>query len=127
MLIEDDQLLSTITPKTTNFVINEKELYQEILLIAILLTKIFGTIMITGIHNKEFKFYLERCHLELRHSIQFPMQMHTPDIAVIHGGCNDISPRQNQEKLTEEEIKEIISIGSYCRDKGVNIRQRSIS
>ena len=47
--------------------------------------------------------------------------MDTPDIVVIHGGCNDISPRQNQEKLTEEEIeKEIISVGSYCRDKSVN-------
>ena len=29
--------------------------------------------------------------------------------------------RQNQEKLSEKKIaKEIISIGSYCRDKGVN-------
>ena len=47
--------------------------------------------------------------------------MYTPDIAVIYGVCNNISPRQNQEKLTEEEIaKKIISIGSYCRDKGVN-------
>ena len=47
--------------------------------------------------------------------------METPDIAVIHGGCNNIDPRQNQEKLAEEEIeKEIISIGPYCRDKGVN-------
>ena len=36
--------------------------------------------------------------------------MYTPDIVVIHGVCNNISPRQNQEKLTEEEIaKEIIS------------------
>ena len=47
--------------------------------------------------------------------------MDTSDIVVIHGGCKDISPRQNQEKLTEEEIaKEIVSIGSCYQDKGVN-------
>ena len=47
--------------------------------------------------------------------------MDTPDIVVIHGGCNDISPRKNQEMLTEEEIvKKIISINSYYQDKGVN-------
>ena len=47
--------------------------------------------------------------------------MDTLDIVVVHGGCNDISLRQNQENITEEEtVKEIISIGSYCRDKGVN-------
>ena len=47
--------------------------------------------------------------------------MDTPDIVVIHGGCSNISPRKNQGKLTKEEIaKEIISIGSYCQDKGVN-------
>ena len=35
--------------------------------------------------------------------------MDTPYLVVIHGGCNDISPRHNQGKLTEEEIvKEII-------------------
>ena len=34
--------------------------------------------------------------------------MDTPDIAVIHGGCNDISPKQNQEKLTEEEIAKLV-------------------
>ena len=47
--------------------------------------------------------------------------MDTSDVVVIHGGCKDISPRQNQEKLTEEEIaKEIVSIGSCYQDKGVN-------
>ena len=87
--------------------------------------KVFGTSMIKGIRNKE-RFYLERCHAksksyfgatakELKHNIQFLIQMDTPDIVVIHVGCNNIRPRQNQEKLTEEEVaKEIISIGSYC-------------
>ena len=88
--------------------------------------------MIKGIHNKEFYFYQERSLAELKsypgatakeleHNIQFPIQIDTLDIVVTHAGCDDISPRQNQEKLREEEIaKEIISIGSYCRDKGVN-------
>ena len=94
--------------------------------------KIFGVSMIKGIRQKEFDFYLEHCYAEsksyfgatakeLKHSIQFSIQVQTPDIVAIHGVCNNIGPRQNQEKLTEEEIaKEIISIGSYCRDKGVN-------
>ena len=44
-----------------------------------------------------------------------------PDIVVLHGGCNDISPRKNQENLTEEEIAhEIINAGLYCRSAGVN-------
>ena len=88
--------------------------------------------MVKGIRNKEFIFYLERCHVELKsylgatakelkHNIQFPIQIDTSDIVVIHAGCNDISPSQNQEKLTEEEIaKEIINIDSCCRDKDVN-------
>ena len=58
---------------------------------------------------------------DLKHNTQFLILMDTPDIVVIPGGSNDINPRQNQEKLTEEKIaKEIISIGSYCRDKSVN-------
>ena len=76
--------------------------------------KVFGTSMIKGIRNKEFNFHLERCYAELKshpeatakelnHNIQFPIQIDTPDINVIHGGWNDISPRQNQENLTEEE------------------------
>ena len=32
-----------------------------------------------------------------------------------------LAPKKNQRKLTEEEItKEIISVSSYCQDKGVN-------
>ena len=94
--------------------------------------KIFGASMIKGIRNTESIFYLQRSHAELRsyagaiekelkHNIQFPIQIDTPDIAVTHGGSNYVSPRQNQEKLTEEKIaNEIIRIGSYCQDKGVN-------
>ena len=40
---------------------------------------------------------------------------------MVYGGCNSVSCRQNQENITEEEIvKEIVSVGSYCRDKDVN-------
>ena len=50
---------------------------------------ISGTSMIKGILNKEFNFYLECCHAELKsypgatakelkHNIQFPMQIVTP-------------------------------------------------
>ena len=59
--------------------------------------KIFGTSMIKGILNKKFNFYPEHCHAklksyagatekELKHNIQFPIQIDTPDIVVIHGG-----------------------------------------
>ena len=82
--------------------------------------------MIKGICNKEFHFYLERCHVilksypgatakEFKNYIQFPVQMDTPDVAVIHDGYSHTSHRQNEEKLTDEEIaKELISIGSHC-------------
>ena len=64
--------------------------------------KIFSTSMIKGIRNKEFNFYLQHCHAELKsypgatakklkHIIQFPMQIDTPNIVVIRAGCNDIS------------------------------------
>ena len=32
----------------------------------VLLVKIFGASMIKGIRNKEFNFYLKRCHAELK-------------------------------------------------------------
>ena len=87
--------------------------------------------MIKGIRNKEFHFHLECCLAELKsypgatakelkHNIQFFVQIDPADIVVIYGGCNNISPRQNQENLTEEEIaKKIINIGSCCCGKGV--------
>ena len=64
--------------------------------------------MIKDIYNKEFNFYLERCHAELK---SYP-----------EGTAKELELNiQNQEKLTEEGIsKEIINIGSYCRGKGVN-------
>ena len=94
--------------------------------------KCFGTSMIKGIHDKELNFYRERCHAglksypratakELKHNIRFLIQIDKPDVVVVHGGCNNISPRQNQENLVElDTAKEIITIGSYCQDKGVN-------
>ena len=68
--------------------------------------KVFDTSMIKGIRNKESNFYLERCHAELKsylwptakelkHNIQIPILMDTPDTAVIHGECNNTRPRQN--------------------------------
>ena len=102
--------------------------------------KVFGSSMIKGIRSKEFNFYLERCHAELKsypgatgkelkHNIQYPIQIDTPDIVVIHGGCNDISPRQNQTKLKEEEIvKKTISISeNKIAISGLICQKRSIS
>lgn len=76
--------------------------------------KILTTSKIKGIRNEEVPFYLERCHAEskrypgatakeLKPNIQFLMQIDTLDIVVTHGRRNGISPRQNQEKLTEAE------------------------
>ena len=98
-----------VTPKTTNFVINLKKTVPGNTTYSGIITKgrkvkIFGTSMVKGIRNKEFNFYLERCHAELKsypeatakelkHNIQFPIKIDKPDIVVIHPGCNDISPR----------------------------------
>ena len=65
--------------------------------------------MIEGIGNKEFNFYLERYHAELKsypwatakelkHNIQLPIQIDKPDIIVIYDGCNDISPEKSIPK-----------------------------
>ena len=71
--------------------------------------------------DAELKSYPDATAKELKLNIQFLTQIHTTDTVVTHGGWNDISTWQNQEKRTQEEIEnEIINIGSYCRDKGVN-------
>ena len=117
-----DKLKRTVPENTTHGDIIKKERKM----------KMFGTSMIKCIRNKEFNFQLQRCHAELKtypgatikewkHNTQCSTQMDTPDIVLIRGWCNNISPKQNQEKLMEEGFaKEIISIGSYCWDKGVN-------
>ena len=88
ILIEDHQQLSIVTPKTTNFMINLKKTVTGNATCSDIINKgrkvkIFGTSMITGIHHKEFVFYLECCHAELKrypgatakslkHNIEFP-------------------------------------------------------
>ena len=65
--------------------------------------------MIEGIGNKEFNFYLERYHAELKsypwatakelkHNIQLPIQIDKPDIVVIYDRCNDIRPEKSIPK-----------------------------
>ena len=81
--------------------------------------------MIRGIRRKEFNSYLKGCEVEfknypgatvkeLKHNIQFPLEMDIPDAVLIHGGCNDISPWKNQEKLNEEEIANLSIICMIC-------------
>ena len=56
----------------------------------------------------------------MKHNIQFYLHTDTPDIVILHTGCNDISPRRNQEKMTEEEIvKNIIETAQQCKFQGV--------
>lgn len=95
------------------------------------MTYVFGTSLIKGIRRNEFNYYLKNTHAifksypgatvrELKHNIQFPLHVNTPDNVILHAGCNDISPRRDQEKLTEEEIaNEIIDMAQQCRFQGV--------
>ena len=94
-------------------------------------TFIFGTSMVKGIRNKEFNQHLTKCSAQIRafpganlkqlkHYVIPTLVDDTPDVAVIHGGCNDIQSR-NGKSLSENEIaNEIINIGKVCRENGVN-------
>ena len=95
-------------------------------------TCVFGTSMIKGIRTKEFNSWLKNHSAQIR---PFPgatiKQLHhyiiptliddTPDVIIIHGGCNDILSRGKAEELLPNEIAlGLISIANLCREKGVN-------
>ena len=91
-------------------------------------TFIYGTSMIKGIRQREFNSYLKKCSARFRPfpgatlkqmSLYVVPTLHddTPDVAVIHAGCNDV----RNHKLTCNDIATgIINIAEICRSYSVN-------
>ena len=88
--------------------------------------------MIKRIKTREFNNYLNSCHAkfksfpgatikELHHYVIPTLENDTPDVILIHGGCNDVKPMPGHKELSYQEIaEEILNMGLTCREKGVN-------
>ena len=86
-------------------------------------TYILGTSMIKGIQRKEFNSKLNKCSTRFRPFIGATLKQtetyvnpilndETPDVLILHIGCNDNCNKQ----LTENEIAEwIVKIGRQCK------------
>ena len=84
--------------------------------------------MIKGIRRKEFDSKLNKCSTQFRPFIGDTLKQmetyvkpilndDTPDVLILHIGCNDIGNKQ----LTENEIAEwIVKIGRQCKESNVN-------
>ena len=87
-------------------------------------TYIPGTSMIKGIRRKEFNSKLNKCSTRFRPFIGATLKQmetyvkpilndDTPDILILHIGCNDIGNKQ----LMEIEIAEwVVKIGRQCKE-----------
>ena len=84
--------------------------------------------MIKGIRRKEFNSKLNKCSTRFRPFIGVTLKQmetymkpilndDTPDVLMLHIGCNDIGSKQ----LTENVIAEwIVKIGGQCKESNVN-------
>ena len=81
---------------------------------------VLGTSMVKGIRRNEFNSCLKKCNTRFRPFIGATIkqmetyvkpiiQGDTPDVVILHIGCNDISNK-----------KGIINIGRYCKEHNVN-------
>ena len=58
--------------------------------------------------------------MHLKHHVLPSLVDDTPDIAVIHGRCNDLGYK-NKEALSKDDIvNTILEIGKLCQSRGVN-------
>ena len=84
--------------------------------------------MLKGIRRKEFNLKLNKRSTRFRPFIGATLKQmetyvkpilndDTPDVLILHIGCNNISNKQ----LTETEIKEwMVKIGRQCKESNVN-------
>ena len=91
-------------------------------------TYILGTSMIKGIRRKEFNSKLSKCSAQFRPFIGATLKQmetyvkpilndDTPDVLILHTGCNDIG----NKRLRENEIaKWIVKIGQQCKESNIN-------
>ena len=85
--------------------------------------------MITGIRRNEFNSCLKKCNTRFRPFIGATIkqmetyfkpiiQDDTPDVVILHIGCNDIS---NKNMSANDIAEGIINIGRYSKEHNVNI------
>ena len=91
-------------------------------------TYILGTSMIKGVRRKEFNSKLSKCSAQFRPFIGATLKQmetyvkpilndDTPDVLILHTGCNDIG----NKRLRENEIaKWIVKIGQQCKESNIN-------
>ena len=89
---------------------------------------VLGTSMVKGIRRNEFNSCLKKCNTRLRPFIGATIkqmetyikpivQDDTPDVVVLHTGCNNIS----NKNISANDIAEgIINIRRYCKEHNVN-------
>ena len=84
--------------------------------------------MIKGIRRNEFNFCLRKCNTRLRPFIgatikqmetyvKSIIQDDTPDVVILHIGCNDIS---NKNMSANDMAECIVNIGRYSKEHNVN-------
>ena len=89
---------------------------------------VLGTSMVKGIRRNEFNSCLKKCNTRLRPFIGATIkqmetyvkpiiQDNTPDVVILHIGCNDIS---NKNMSANDIAEGIINIGRYCKEHNVN-------
>ena len=91
-------------------------------------TYVMGTSMLKGIQRNDFNSNLNKCSARFRPFIGATLKQmetyvkptltdDTPDVLILHIGCNDVGNRN----LTDNDIAEwIVKIGKYCKESGVN-------
>ena len=68
-------------------------------------------------HTTQFSYFPGATTKSLHHYIEPTLKQQPHDDVIIHVGTNDISPRENQPHLTDNEIaNQTISIGNMCRN-----------
>ena len=89
---------------------------------------VLGTSMVKGIRRNEFNSCLKKCNTRFRPFIGATIkqmetyvkpiiQDDTPDVVILHIGCNDIS---NKNMSANDIAEGIINIGRYCKEHNVN-------
>ena len=56
----------------------------------------------------------------LKHHVLPRLVDDTPDVAVIHGGCNDLGYKNKEVLSADDKVYAILEIGKLCQSHGVN-------
>ena len=119
--------LGTNTTKQSKSIIPGNTKYNEAVRFAGK-TYVLGTSMVKVIRRNEFNSYLKKCNTRFRPFIGATIKQmetyvkpiiydYTPDVVILHIGCNDIS---NRNMSSNDIVEGIINIGRYCKEQNFN-------